>query len=188
MCTRAPLPRSLLHQGSAPDRGGVASPRIPLALCSPAPARSRGGGSVSHGDSRFPVPEGGAPLRGSGDEARCLLCSERAREEVRRLPGPAQFTCRSAEEAETHRAVGGQSGYQPPGILRSHTETKGKHLKAAPGRPHTHTPTHVDSLRHQSNNRGRVECNRKRGPTTVHTLQSRGKTGTAPRGPPEQTL
>lgn len=149
---------------------------------------------MSHGDSRFRCRKGGSAGGGRGEEARLFTRLKRARG-VRPAAAedlPQFISCRSTlQEAAIHRAVGGRLGYQPRGVLLephgNQRDTPQNHPKAAPGWPHTHTPTRIDSFRHHSQTteaESRAQlCNH--GPTTIHT-QTRGHTFAAPR-PPEQT-
>lgn len=120
---------------------------MPLALCSVARRGAGGGGSVSHGDSRFRCRKGGSAGWGCGEEARLFTRLKRARGCVPRLPTtclslPLQNLFTKGGDTQSGGRVARVSDTWCSGSARNQKNTPQKKSKAAPGRQYTHTNAH----------------------------------------------
>lgn len=129
------------------QRWGEGGARIPLALRSLARRGAGGGGSVSHGDSRFRCRKGGSAGGGRGEEARLFTRLKRAWGCIPRLPEtclslpPAEALCK--RQRRTERWAGSRGVLlEPHGNQR---DTPQKHPKAAL-KPTTHTHRSLTSM------------------------------------------
>lgn len=149
----APKARPLPGLRRGRDGGRVALGSRSLSARSLARRGAGGGGSVSHGDSRFRCRKGGSAGGGRGEEARLFTRLKRAWGCIPRLPE----TCLSLPPVEalyrrqryTERWAGSW------GVLLEPQGTKGTHPRNTPkrpsSRPHTHTNTYRLPQTPQSN-------------------------------------